>query len=124
MLSATWAQRPELSAVLSQLLTATTPSEAKRTLHAQENRFELAYAARNRVAQQGQTGGSVRAADMITSRKRLMALGNLQHSMVGCGRLSVTDRELTGFCSAGSWCTSRGCALPRRRLASRLPRLW
>ena len=35
-----------------------------------------------------------------------------------CGR-----RRADSFCSAGSWCTSRGCALPRRRLASRLRRL-
>ncbi|PWN44869.1 hypothetical protein IE81DRAFT_320842 [Ceraceosorus guamensis] len=107
MLSADWAQRQDLSECLSEILSSSCTADRKRLLHAQENKFELALAARN-SAHPGSSGsatlprpqnGSVRMSDLITSRKRLMALGNLQHSLrwflAHISRLRATDQIVT-----------------------------
>ncbi|CEH13755.1 Exocyst complex subunit Sec8 [Ceraceosorus bombacis] len=107
MLSADWAQRQDLSECLSEILSSSCTADRKRLLHAQENKFELALAARNST-HPGSSGpgtlsrpqnGSVRMSDLITSRKRLMALGNLQHSLrwflAHISRLRATDQVVT-----------------------------
>ncbi|KAK0551280.1 exocyst subunit [Tilletia horrida] len=72
VLSATWAQRPELKACLVELLQLESGSERVAELQAQENRFEMLYA---------QQAGGIRFTDLITSRKKLTALANLHHSL-------------------------------------------
>lgn len=73
MLSAAWAQRPEINSCLTEAVQPETDSARKRELYAQENRFEMQLASKP---------GTVALTDLITSRKKMMALGNLHHSLV------------------------------------------
>ncbi|KAJ1028347.1 hypothetical protein NDA18_003011 [Ustilago nuda] len=72
-LSSNWAQRSEMVACLAELRDAKTPSQRKMELLAQEARFELAYA---KAKPQ-----SLAIHEFTTSRKKLLALGCLQHSV-------------------------------------------
>ncbi|SPO25575.1 related to SEC8 - protein transport protein [Ustilago trichophora] len=72
-LSATWAQRPEMASCLAEMRSAETSTQRKAELLAQETRFELAYARAK--------GTPIAVHEHTTSRKKLMALGCLQHSI-------------------------------------------
>ncbi|KAN0063376.1 exocyst subunit [Thecaphora frezii] len=90
-LSATWAQRPELYSCLVEMLQPSSRLGAEQLteLQAQENRFEMALA---------RSGGPIGFHDMTTSRKKLLALGHLQHSLewflTNLSRLKATDEEV------------------------------
>ncbi|CAD6900494.1 unnamed protein product [Tilletia controversa] len=89
VLSATWAQRPELNACLVELLHSDAEAEHQELLQAQENRFEMAYA---------QQAGGIKLSDLITSRKRMNALANLHHSLrffvENTSRLKASDEKV------------------------------
>ena len=70
-LSATWAQRPEIYACLVEQKTASS-SEDRAELEAQENRFQLALA---------DARPPILLHELTTSRKKLLALASLQHSL-------------------------------------------
>ncbi|SPO25928.1 related to SEC8 - protein transport protein [Ustilago trichophora] len=72
-LSATWAQRPEMASCLAEMRSLETSTQRKAELLAQETRFELAYARAK--------GQPIAVHEHTTSRKKLMALGCLQHSI-------------------------------------------
>ncbi|PWZ02329.1 hypothetical protein BCV70DRAFT_157446 [Testicularia cyperi] len=72
VLSASWAQRPEIYACLGEMMDPVTTPERRRELRAQEIRFELGLAA---------TRPQVAVHELTTSRKKLLALGCLQHSI-------------------------------------------
>jgi len=73
VLSATWAQQPELNSCLVELLRAdSSTAEGTHETQAQENRFEILYA---------EKAGGIKFLDLMTSRKRLNALANLYHSL-------------------------------------------
>lgn len=71
-LSANWAQRAEMVACLGELREVGTSGERRKQLLAQEVRLELAYA---------RARAPVAIHELTTSRKKLMALGCLQHSI-------------------------------------------
>ncbi|CDR99686.1 related to SEC8-protein transport protein [Sporisorium scitamineum] len=73
-LSSNWAQRPEMVACLAEMRDPTTSTQRRLELMAQEARFELAYA-KARAAQ------PIAIHELTTSRKKLVALGCLQHSV-------------------------------------------
>lgn len=89
MLSAIWAQHGPLSSVLAELKEA--PATSKQELQDQEDQIEIQLAQRSR-------GDAVKLTDLITSRKKLMALGHLQHSLrwllKHLTRLKATDESL------------------------------
>uniref|UniRef100_V5E5Z1 Exocyst complex component Sec8 n=1 Tax=Kalmanozyma brasiliensis (strain GHG001) TaxID=1365824 RepID=V5E5Z1_KALBG len=72
-LSASWAQKPEMVACLAELRDPATSPQRKMELMAQEARFELAYAKARATP--------IAIHELTTSRKKLMALGCLQHSV-------------------------------------------
>ncbi|TKY85669.1 hypothetical protein EX895_005209 [Sporisorium graminicola] len=73
-LSSNWAQRPEMVACLAEMRDPATSTQRRLELMAQEARFELAYA-KARAAQ------PIAIHELTTSRKKLVALGCLQHSV-------------------------------------------
>nr|CDI53407.1 related to SEC8-protein transport protein [Melanopsichium pennsylvanicum 4] len=73
VLSATWAQKPEMVSCLAEIQDSDTSSARKMELLAQETRFELAYAKAR--------GENIGIHELTTSRKKLMALGCLQYSV-------------------------------------------
>lgn len=106
MLSAVWAQHQQLAQVIGEVKHKGGPGPHSETFdgidedtarrdrsEAQEEeiQLELQLASRNR-------GETVGAADVITSRKRLLALANLQHSLkwmlTHIARLKATDETL------------------------------
>ncbi len=83
-LSSMWAQRPEMAACLTEIRDPKTPAQRRAELLAQETRFELAFAgakARAAAASDGAGEGGIAIHELTTSRKKLMALGCLQHSV-------------------------------------------
>ncbi|SPO38418.1 related to SEC8 - protein transport protein [Pseudozyma flocculosa] len=89
-LSAAWAQRPELySCLVDMLQPAKVEADRLSELQAQENRFEMALA---------RSGPPIGFHDMTTSRKKLLALGHLQHSLQwflsNLSRLKAADEDV------------------------------
>ncbi|KAJ9479220.1 Exocyst complex component SEC8 [Pseudozyma hubeiensis] len=84
--SASWAQRVEMVACLAEMREAGTSEIRRRELMAQEARFELGYA-KGREA--------IGVYELTTSRKKLLALGCLQHSVewfaANVGRLKAVS---------------------------------
>ncbi|PWN54385.1 hypothetical protein IE53DRAFT_323094 [Violaceomyces palustris] len=89
MLSAEWAQRPEINACLVELCRAGLTPARKKELQSQENRLETQLASKR---------PPIGVHDLITSRKKLMALGNLHHSLQwflnNISRLKATDESV------------------------------
>ncbi|SJX62766.1 related to SEC8-protein transport protein [Sporisorium reilianum f. sp. reilianum] len=73
-LSSSWAQRPEMVACLAEMRDPATSTPRRLELMAQEARFELAYA-------KARTAQPIAIHELTTSRKKLVALGCLQHSV-------------------------------------------
>ncbi|CAO1630595.1 unnamed protein product [Sympodiomycopsis kandeliae] len=92
MLSAQWAQNPQLADILSELLDPETILERRLELQDQEDQIELILASRNGTKE------SVGHEDLITSRKKLLSLGHLEHSLgwflKHVQRLKATDESL------------------------------
>lgn len=95
-LSASWAQRPEMMACLAELRDSATSGSRAVELLAQEARFQLAFA---------KARGGIGIHELTTSRKKLMALGCLQHSVewfcARIGRLQPVS-EASSSSSAGA----------------------
>lgn len=93
MLSATWAQSAQLAEILAEAVDTENPPSASKKLELRnlENELQLKMASRLR----GQTIGR---SDFITSRKKLIALGHLEHSLQWflrhISRLKPTDQSL------------------------------
>lgn len=91
-LSANWAQRPEMVACLAEMRDPVTTQQRRAELLAQGARFELAYAKAK--------GGAIAIHELTTSRKKLMALGCLQHSVewfeASIGRLKPVAENAKG----------------------------
>lgn len=71
-LSASWAQRPEMVACLAEMRESSTSDTRKAELLEQEARFQLGYA---------KASEPIGVYELTTSRKKLLAMGCLQHSV-------------------------------------------
>ncbi|CAO1627775.1 unnamed protein product [Parajaminaea phylloscopi] len=92
MLSANWAQHPALSAVLSELKDIGSQASPRLLdLQHEEIQLEIQLAMRHR-------GETVQLTDLITSRKKLLALSHLEHSLkwllTHISRFKATDENL------------------------------
>lgn len=97
-LSSSWAQKPEMVACLAEMRDPATTPQRKAELMAQEARFELAYAKAR--------AEPIAIHELTTSRKKLMALGCLQHSVewfaANVGRLKpVCEGDMAGLKDGG-----------------------
>ncbi|PWN29329.1 hypothetical protein BDZ90DRAFT_230216 [Jaminaea rosea] len=114
MLSATWAQHPRLAQILAELREGANGNSATDStdqeedgvsvldlhqrlalLQDEENRLEVQLAARRTT---GQGESTVQLRDLITSRKKLVALSSLQYSLkwllTHINRFKATDESL------------------------------
>lgn len=81
VLSATWAQTPSITNCLGEAVRAECETGRRRQLFDLENLLEL-HMASKLPAGGSRARGTVAFSDLTTSRKKLIALGNLQNSMV------------------------------------------
>ncbi|PWN33264.1 uncharacterized protein FA14DRAFT_147041 [Meira miltonrushii] len=86
-LSAMWAQRPEISNCLVEMLDDTATPKRRKQLMNLENSLELQLTKTLRKTstaseESASKSGTISLLDLTTSRKKLMALGNLHHTLL------------------------------------------
>lgn len=86
-LSAMWAQRPEISNCLVEMLDDNAMPKRRKQLTDLENTLELHLTKTLRKTEKtseesGSKSGTISLSDLTTSRKKLMALGNLHHTLL------------------------------------------
>lgn len=86
-LSAMWAQRPEISNCLVEMLDDTATPKRRKQLMDLENKLELHLTKTLRKTstaseESASKSGTISLLDLTTSRKKLMALGNLHHTLL------------------------------------------
>lgn len=86
ILSAIWAERPEISNCLLEILDPDSTLERQKELRSLENALELRLAGTVRDSsagsQQPRSCTTIALKDLMTNRKKLLALGNLYNSLV------------------------------------------